>query len=54
MESGLCSQVLAGHESDVFSCAFSYAGDVILTASKDNTCRLWRWYDWYMVDMKTD
>lgn len=41
-DTGLCSQVLSGHESDVFSCAFSYTGDIIVTASKDNTCRLWR------------
>lgn len=42
VESGLCSQVLAGHEGEVFSCTFNYSGDIILTASKDNTCRLWR------------
>lgn len=49
-DSGLCSQVLSGHQSDVFSCAFSYDGDIIVTASKDNTCRLWRRYDWYTVN----
>ena len=31
-----------GHEDDIFSCAFNYAGDTIITGSKDNTCRIWR------------
>lgn len=61
IESAFCSQTLAGHTSDVFSCAFNYtgefalfcsdsaliswfsfAGDAIITASKDNTCKIWR------------
>lgn len=65
-ETGFCSQILAGHTADVFSCAFNYAGkienvfalkltkeaklkfetnfsgDAIITASKDNTCKIWR------------
>lgn len=41
-DSGICSQVLSGHEQELFSCAFSYTGDVIITASKDNTCKIWR------------
>jgi len=35
-------QVLDGHEDDIFSCAFNYSGDTIITGSKDNTCRIWR------------
>lgn len=31
-----------GHEDDIFSCAFNYSGDTIITGSKDNTCRIWR------------
>lgn len=41
-ESGLCLQVLSGHESEIFSCSFNYTGDAILTASKDNSCKLYR------------
>ena len=36
-------QVLSGHGDEVFSCAFSYAGDTIVTAGKDNACRIWRY-----------
>ncbi|XP_017790200.1 PREDICTED: dynein assembly factor with WDR repeat domains 1-like [Habropoda laboriosa] len=42
VKSGCCIQVLDGHTDDVFSCAFSYDGDTIITASKDNTCMIWR------------
>lgn len=35
-------QVLEGHTDDIFSCAFNYEGDTIITGSKDNTCRIWR------------
>ena len=35
-------QVLEGHEDDIFSAAFNYSGDTIITGSKDNTCRIWR------------
>lgn len=42
LENGCCIQTLDGHTDDVFSCAFSYNGDTIITASKDNTCMIWR------------
>lgn len=35
-------QVLQGHTDEIFSCAFNYEGDYIITGSKDNTCRLWK------------
>lgn len=35
-------QTLTGHTEEVFSCLFNYQGDQIITAGKDNTCRLWR------------
>ena len=35
-------QVLEGHEDEIFSCAFNYEGDTIITGSKDNTCRIWK------------
>ena len=31
-----------GHEDDIFSCAFNYSGDTIITGSKDNTYRICR------------
>jgi WD40 repeat protein len=34
--------VLSGHEDEIFSCAFNYEGDTIITGSKDNTCRIWK------------
>jgi len=34
--------VLDGHEDEIFSCAFNYEGDTIITGSKDNTCRIWK------------
>lgn len=34
--------MLDGHDDDIFSCAFNYSGDTIITGSKDNTCRIWR------------
>ncbi len=37
-----CLQVLEGHSDEIFSCAFNYEGDSIITGSKDNTCRIWR------------
>ncbi len=39
---GKCKQVLEGHNEEIFSCAFNYEGDTIITASKDNTCRVWK------------
>ena len=41
VETGECKQVLDGHKEDIFSCAFNYDGDTIITASKDNTCKIW-------------
>ena len=41
-EGGRCSQVLEGHTDEIFSCAFNYEGDHIITGSKDNTCRIWK------------
>jgi len=35
-------QKLEGHEDEIFSCAFNYEGDTIITGSKDNTCRIWK------------
>lgn len=42
VESGNCTQVLEGHKEEIFSCAFNYDGNTIITASKDNTCRIWK------------
>lgn len=33
---------LLGHSDEVFSGCFNYEGDTVITASKDNTCRVWR------------
>lgn len=41
-EGGGCAQVLEGHTDEIFSCAFNYEGDHIITGSKDNTCRIWK------------
>ena len=41
-DSGDCLQVLEGHTDEIFSCAFNYDGDTIITGSKDNTCRIWK------------
>lgn len=35
-------QVLTGHTDEIFSCGFTYDGNTIITASKDNTCQLWK------------
>jgi len=35
-------QILEGHQDEIFSCAFNYEGDFIITGSKDNTCRIWK------------
>lgn len=42
VESGECLQILEGHSDEIFSCAFNYDGDTIITGSKDNTCRIWK------------
>lgn len=55
---GECLQIFEGHSDEIFSAAFNYEGDIIITGqphpfpliisfylligSKDNTCRLWR------------
>eukprot|EP01059_Diplonema_ambulator_P009146 TRINITY_DN18984_c0_g1_i1.p1 TRINITY_DN18984_c0_g1~~TRINITY_DN18984_c0_g1_i1.p1 ORF type:complete len:942 (+),score=253.68 TRINITY_DN18984_c0_g1_i1:29-2827(+) len=41
VSTGECLQVLSGHKSVVIS-SYSFDGSVILTISKDNSCRLWR------------
>ena len=35
-------QVLEGHTDEIFSAAFNYEGDTVITGSKDNTCRIWK------------
>lgn len=42
VETGNCTQTLEGHKEEIFSCAFNYYGNTIITASKDNTCRIWK------------
>ena len=34
--------VFGRHIDEIFSCAFNYEGDTIITGSKDNTCRIWK------------
>ena len=41
VETGILKQKLEGHKDEIFSCAFNYDGDTIITASKDNTCNIW-------------
>jgi dynein assembly factor with WDR repeat domains 1 len=41
-DTGSCAQTLEGHTDEIFSCAFNYEGDYIITGSKDNTCRIWK------------
>jgi WD40 repeat protein len=33
-------QVLEGHTDEIFSCAFNHYGNLVITASKDNTLRV--------------
>ena len=42
-KTGFLIQTLEGHTDDIFAASFSYDGTTIITASKDNTCRVWRW-----------
>ena len=42
VETGDEIQTLEGHDDEIFSCAFNYEGDTIITGSKDNTCMVWR------------
>ena len=32
-----CAKVLEGHSDEIFSCAFNYEGDTVITGSKDTT-----------------
>jgi len=41
-KTGFLIQTLEGHTDDIFAASFSYDGTTIITASKDNTCRVWR------------
>ena len=34
--------MLKGHTDEVFSTAFNYYGDTIISASKDNACIIWK------------
>ena len=36
------SEQLGMFEEEIFSCAFNYEGNTLITASKDNTCRIWK------------
>jgi len=40
--SHMLAQTLEGHTDEIFSCAYNYGGDILITGSKDNTCRLWK------------
>jgi dynein assembly factor with WDR repeat domains 1 len=42
VDTGAELQRLEGHEDEIFSYAFNYEGDTIITGSKDNTCRIWK------------
>eukprot|EP00831_Metopus_contortus_P005508 TRINITY_DN1208_c0_g1_i1.p2 TRINITY_DN1208_c0_g1~~TRINITY_DN1208_c0_g1_i1.p2 ORF type:complete len:120 (-),score=19.92 TRINITY_DN1208_c0_g1_i1:77-436(-) len=42
VDTGAELQRLEGHEDEIFSCAYNYEGDTIITGSKDNTCRIWK------------
>jgi dynein assembly factor with WDR repeat domains 1 len=41
-ETGECTQVLANHSDEVFSSLFSYDGEAVITASKDNCINIWK------------
>ena len=34
-EPHICLEVLEGHSDEIFSCAFNYEGDTVITGSKD-------------------
>ena len=38
---GQCLQVLEGHADEIFSCAFNYEGDTIITGT-NAACSLWK------------
>eukprot|EP00435_Cladocopium_sp_Y103_P011420 s3296_g3.t1 len=47
VETGECLQVLEGHSDEIFSCAFNYEGDTVITGSKDPTGGAWRCYEMF-------
>ena len=59
-KTGFLIQTLEGHTDDIFAASFSYDGTTIITASKDNTCRVWRWSEIFndnskhFIFLKTD
>ena len=42
LDTGECRQILEGYTNEIFSCSFNYDRDIIITASKDNTCMIWK------------
>ena len=34
-------QILEGHTDEIFSCAFNYEGETIITGSFDHTVKVW-------------
>ena len=46
--------MLEGHTDSVLTCAFNYAGDRIITASKDNTVMQWKAGEMHMRDEYID
>lgn len=33
VETGDCTQILEGHTDEIFSCAFNYSGDIVITGA---------------------
>lgn len=44
---------LAEHASEVKACAFSPAGALMVTVSRDKTARIWNTADWSLVKVLT-
>ena len=42
VENGSCKQILDRHSEEIFSCAFNYEGDTIITSSKDKKCVIYK------------
>lgn len=38
---GQCMSVLVGHEKEISKCMFNNQGTRVITASSDNTCKVW-------------